>query len=275
MAKKLFWRRKRRFVLAALLTAALLLAGIALYEAFPVMAPRDAGLTVAGERALPLSRVAVYGEHALLYAEARQEAPEPACLWLEEINLYRQSPDGGDEAAPDNAGEQPSLSLICGETINQGLCLWQLPPGRYSFDYQGQPLIAADFTPLEGYTIPRQGKRKHWRFSAGEPDGLLRLSIAEAATLPAGYCDIYLDAGHGGTDGGALAFGRVEAEENRKAALYFTERLSALGFVVMVSPFGGQVAESGDNPYMPGARIDSIYRIFFFFKQKTAYEIET
>lgn len=258
MPKNLPAGKKCSLALFGLLIAALLLLAFAI--AFRDAAPREDGLAVSGSRSLQLSCVAVYGEHALLYAAVKQAGLGPASLWLKEINLHCQNRAGEGEAAADSGGETQQLSLICGEAINQGLCLWQLAPGLYSFDYQGQPLTVADFAPLEGYTILRQGARKHWRFSAGEPGGLLQLSIAETAELPAQYCDIYLDAGHGGTDSGALAFGRVEAEENRKAALYFAEQLRALGFVVMVSPFGEQVAESGDNPYLPGARIDSIYR---------------
>jgi N-acetylmuramoyl-L-alanine amidase len=235
--------------------------------------------TPAGSEPLLLSRVCVYGEHALFYAGGVQASLVFNPNQLRELNLaYLPEIKAELLGAPTAAqtagrqataatrpalslGEQQQLAVFCGESVNQGLCLWQLQPGLYRFSSgAGRPLAVEDFAPLEGYTILREGVRKHWRFAAEVETGLLTLTIAEASELPAGYYDIYIDAGHGGKDTGATAFGRVEAAENREAALYFAARLEELGFVVAVSPFGQNIPDSGDNPYLPAARIDSIYR---------------
>lgn len=227
---------KKLFALACALL--LLLAGCAL----------PSGAPSSGTASLPLHQLAVYGEHALLWLEPNP--PESSNGWLRRLTL-----DPLDRAAAER-------EIICGDAVNQGLCLYQLEPGSYRLLSAGQPISAgADFLPLEGYTLPRGGERLHWRFS--EQQGLLILSITAAAALPEDYYDIFIDVGHGGADSGAVAAGYIEAEENLRAASYLAELLEERGFKVMLSREGmaiGGGAAAEDNPYLAGARVDAAYR---------------
>lgn len=207
--------------------------------------------------AVPLYDLCVYGEHALLWIE--ENDPEEYNGWLRQLTLYYQPPAEQEQAG----AEQPeSQEVICGDQVNQGLCLYQLAAGSYTFATADQLIsVDEDFIALEGYTLPRDGIRQHWTFSGQE--GLLTLTIEEVSTLPAGYYDIFIDVGHGGTDTGAVSDGYVEAEENLRSASYMAELLEQRGFKVTLSRDDMSIAggmEAEDNPYLAGARVDSLYR---------------
>ena len=145
--------------------------------------------------------------------------------------------------------------------VNQGLPLWQLPAGTFTFQSAGLSIAAANCNLPEGYTLTRGGMNKHWRFY--EEEGLLCLEIRDVVSLPPDVYDIFIDVGHGGEDPGAAAFGLVEREENLKSSLYMAELLRAHGLKVKLSRednniTGGTAAE--DNPYLSGARVDLFYR---------------
>ncbi len=200
-----------------------------------------------------LADVYVYGEQALFFV-FDQENNVPA-HWQTNLTLLHQ-PANAEEKQPAR-----SINVVCGDSVNQGLCLWQLASGSYTFQIGGIPLAAEGFTVLDGYTLPRDGLRKHWQFS--EQDGLLLLTISEVDSLPDGYADIFIDVGHGGADTGAAAFGYVEAEENLRSSQYMQQLLEEKGLKVLLSREnmripGGDEAE--DNPYISGARVDSLYR---------------
>lgn len=154
-----------------------------------------------------------------------------------------------------------SFLIAAGEYANQGLKLYQLPAALYRV-YAGEyPLAAGDVYLPAGYTLTRGGGNKRWQFLADD-QGLLLLSVSDVSSLPADVYDIFIDVGHGGEDSGAAAFGYVEAEQNLLASLYMRDCLEALGLKVKLSRgdaniAGGAAAE--DNPYLPGARLDSVY----------------
>ena len=112
---------------------------------------------------------------------------------------------------------------------------------------------------MEGYTLPRDGIRQHWTFSGQE--GLLTLTIEEeVSTLPAGYYDIFIDVGHGGTILAQCLMAMSRAEENLRSASYMAELLEQRGFKVTLSRDDMSIAggmEAEDNPYLAGARVDS------------------
>ncbi len=206
----------------------------------------------------PLAELCVYGEHALLWLADDGTVGQDG--WLRHFMLHYQAPTGQEGAAA-AANEPASQEIICGDHVNQGLCLYQLAAGSYTFA-TADMLISADedFIPLEGYTLPRDGLRKHWLFSVQQ--GLLTLTIEETSNLPTGYYDIFIDVGHGGDDTGAVANNYIEAEENLRSARYMAELLTQRGFKVTLSRNdmsipGGSGAE--DNPYLAGARVDSAY----------------
>ena len=140
--------------------------------------------------AVPLYDLCVYGEHALLWIE--ENDPEEYNGWLRQLTLYYQPPAEQEQAG----AEQPeSQEVICGDQVNQGLCLYQLAAGSYTFSTADQLIsVDEDFIALEGYTLPRDGIRQHWTFSGQE--GLLTLTIEEVSTLPAGYYDIFIQLQH-------------------------------------------------------------------------------
>lgn len=198
------------------------------------------------------AEVLVHGEHASLWLA---EDASSRKVRQRQLNMLYQAEEGSNSSI---------VSYICGEMANQGLCLYALDAGIYSFLLDDLPLISENFAPLSGYTLPRNGIRKHWQFAT--QNDFLQLVISDIPAsegLPNGLCDIYIDVGHGGLDPGSTAFGYMESEENLKSSLSMRELLEAAGFVVQLSREdneipGGETAEN--NPYLPGARVDGIYQ---------------
>jgi len=198
-----------------------------------------------------LDQIYVYGEHALICLINPDDNEKKD--WAGALCLHFFSE--GDS-------EERETTILCGDSVNQGLCLWNLAAGRYTFSIGDTFIITADFIPLEGYTILRDGIRKHWQFFDGIDGSVLTLFIEDVSKLPEGYCDIYIDVGHGGGDTGAAAFCRIEAEENLRAAQYMATCLRQMGFIVVLSRDNASIPGSKaaeDNPYLPGARIDKAY----------------
>lgn len=198
-----------------------------------------------------LDQVYVYGEHAFICLVGPEASTKKS--WCKNLYLHFSPPEG-------SAKQQ--WEILCGNAVNQGLCLWQLAEGHYTFSYGPTLIVATDFIPLEGYTILRNGRRKHWRFYPAKENHLLTLAVEDVVALPEGYYDIYIDVGHGGDDTGAMAFSHLEAEENLRASQYMAAVLRQQGFIVQLSRDnaripGGKSAES--NPYLSGARIDKAY----------------
>jgi N-acetylmuramoyl-L-alanine amidase len=193
-----------------------------------------------------LSQIYVYGEHALIYLEGQNE-------WLSEITLKN---------IPIDQEQQKEFISICGDKVNQGINLWQFDQGSYSLWQNELPIKANNFNSLDGYTILRNGIRKHWQFTSDPVTNALILTIEDVKVLPDGYYDIFIDVGHGGADYGAHTYQYIEAEENLKSAQQMATQLEAKGFIVKLSRYdnqlpGGQTAEN--NPYLTNARVDSIY----------------
>lgn len=144
---------------------------------------------------------------------------------------------------------------------NQGLILYRLPAAVYHVYADGGRVDPGAAALPSGYTLPRDGMRKHWRFFTDD-DGFLALAVRETDDLPAGYYDVILDPGHGGADLGAVAHGYQEAALNLENSLLMKAYLEAYGLKVALTREsaalpGGDAAE--DNPYLPGARLDRIY----------------
>ena len=190
--------------------------------------------------------VYVHGESALIL----QKASYAQKKLFPQIQLYQE--------------DQVVYTWQAEETIDQGLLLWQIPEGDYLLRWGDLYLTAAEdlFLP-EGYTLTRKGTNQHWRFYRQAETGFLGLTLETVTQLPQDIYDVFIDVGHGGTDPGASGHGLVEAEQNRMAALYLEEQLTALGLKVTLSRRGpdlpgGEAAEQ--NPYVPNARIDQAYR---------------
>ena len=209
-----------------------------------------------------LDQVFVHGENAFLYLDAGSFSY--GGNWLTHFTLKTIETEQETTAAEDTLQEKDKIiPVICGNKANQGLLLWQLDSGSYNFWLDEQQIYAEDMIPLEGYTILRDGVRKYWCFSTDPQSKAVTLTIEEVSSLPDGYCDIFIDVGHGGNDTGARTYRYIEAEENLKAALYMADQLEAQGFVVQLSRYdqaipGGDAAEN--NPYISEARVDSIYQ---------------
>ena len=208
-------------------------------------APALLGDTVSPSAALHLSAALVHGEAAQLRLHGIQPGVTFTLSGSDAEHVYhtrfRNSP-----------------------FANGGLCLYQLPAAVYAVYADGRRIDASllnDSLP-QGYTLPRDGLRKHWQFRT-DRHGLLELVIRDTEHLPAGYFDVAIDAGHGGGDLGAEAGGEQEAQLNLENSLLLKSYLEAHGLRVFLTREdaalpGGMAAE--ENPYLPNARIDLIYR---------------
>jgi len=187
-----------------------------------------------------LTQLAVYGESALLESEGNA------------LTAYTLADTKSDA----------SYAILTGGTADTGMYLPQLLPGKYLILLGEEALITTySFEPLEGYTLPREGLRNHWLFAA-DKKGRLTLTVEQTEALPAGFCDVFIDIGHGGKDTGAAAWGYIEAEENLRSGMLLGEQFSQMGLTVTYSRTdanisGGSPAEH--NPYYYDARIDRVY----------------
>ena len=228
----------------AAVTLACLLVLLALGAGFEPPRPPATGQTSLQQRdsaGVAADHIWVYGESALICAV---------------------SGDAG-KLSLEGSGNQRhyTVTVGSGSLIDQGLLLWQVPPGRYHLYWDGRPLLAGELYLPEGYTLPRQGQRLHWAFGR-DRQGLLTLSVRTADELPEGWYDVIVDAGHGGRDPGAKGSDRIEADLNLANARELADDLRQLGLTVALTrdtrtlPGG---AEAEQNPYADGARVEIIY----------------
>lgn len=214
--------------------------------------PAPAAEAVPPRDAVRLRHLWVHGESALLGLAdgegAGSAAPQASSLTLR------------------GAGGRVNYVFLAADSqyVNRGLILWQLPPAEYEVYYNGRPVAAGELWLPQGYTLPRQGQRLHWRFAANA-EGLLTLSVESlpAEDLPQGWYDVIVDAGHGGLDTGAYNRGYAEAALNLDNAYGLQAQLQALGLRVALTREDGEVpggAAAENNPYARDARVERVYR---------------
>ena len=227
-------------------------------SAAPLPQPSPAPLPQPPVDAARLLSLWVHGESALFEvaeAEASTAAGTDAEASDAPASLVLRGADGRANYV---------FALGDSDFVNRGLPLWQLPAADYQVYFNSRPVRAERVWLPQGYTLPRGGRRLHWRFAV-DGRGLLSLSVSEIAAdaLPVGWYDVIVDAGHGGADTGAVAGGYAEATLNLDNAYDLRAELEALGLRVALTRAGAAVpggAAAEDNPYARDARVERVYR---------------
>lgn len=145
--------------------------------------------------------------------------------------------------------ESGNVWFLTAEKLNEGLTLERMPEGAYTM------LLRADYadgseeryslsdlssmSPVEYYTITQNNANDKitLAFDANEGGSFL-LYTREDAALPAEIYDFVIDAGHGGKDPGASNSQITEAELTLQYAKGIAEKLSAMGYKVLLTRDG-------------------------------------
>ncbi len=191
----------------------------------------------------------IYGTH--LNLAGTLTPADPAFTGLQ---LVLRAEDGAEAAHPlQYATVGTTVTFTLSEQINGGLDLEALAQGTVCLlvratgaesaaDYLLTAGQAADL-PFTYYTVTQNGQNdlialqsQKLRMDGHKQEGLVL--TCQAAQLPENVYDIVIDAGHGGTDGGAVAGDVCEATVMLDMALRLRDRLEHLGYKVLLTRNG-------------------------------------
>ena len=203
-----------------------------------------------------------------LHPEAVEEEPEPG--FFEKLFSAKQKEESEKESEteteetlpPDPSGkasypvvftadELGNVSFTTSEEINSGISMEALPDGDYTVllhavyaDGSESRHTLTDLSqmkPVDYYTITREGTNEEVTMAFGADEvtmqSFLELS-KKPASLPAEIYDFAIDAGHGGKDPGANNSNMTEAELTLQYATAIADKLSAMGYKVLLTRDG-------------------------------------
>ena len=151
---------------------------------------------------------------------------------------------------------------------NKGIELDKLPIGDYFIKINDKLLHSDTSTSKESimtwYTITRNNSNK--QIELKNYNGLIVLSVNQVDKLPPNVYDIVIDAGHGGSDAGAVGGNLIEKEEALKISKYIAKKFESYGLKVKLTRDKDEIeAEKSINdyetkPFVKNGRVDIIYQ---------------
>lgn len=179
-------------------------------------------------------------------------------VYGESVNLeFSQFPTSINLVSTDS-GEITTQSIS--DTATGGINVSEMPSGDFYIQLPTGEYISSSLTEdISFYTITRNGK--HNLITITTTNNLLVISKEKAESSE--KVDILIDAGHGGTDSGAVASdGTTEAELNLQLSTIIANQLTELGYNVAITRTDdtqpGECSEN-INAYCPGGRVSQSY----------------
>ena len=149
--------------------------------------------------------------------------------------------------------------------VNKGIELDTLALGDYLIKINDNLLFTGENEGVlaSWYGVTRNEKNK--LFELKNVNGLTVLSVSQVDELPDSVYDIIIDAGHGGSDSGAVGGGLLEKDEALKVSKYMAEKFESYGLKVKMTRTGDEIeAEKGisdyeTKPFVTNGRVDMVY----------------
>lgn len=149
---------------------------------------------------------------------------------------------------------------------NKGIELDKVPVGDYLIKVNNSLLHCdgRDDSFVTWHTVTRNNSNKQIELRGYS--GLLVLSVNQIEQLPSNVYDIVIDAGHGGSDAGAVGGGLLEKNEALKVSKYMAEKFEAHGLKVKLTRVDDEIeaeksiSDYETKPFVNGGRVDTIYQ---------------
>ena len=186
-----------------------------------------------------------------LFSGKKKEEPESESETETETEIYHDPAGRASYPVVFTTDELGNVTFTTSEEINAGISMEALPEGVYTVllhavyadGSEGRYTLSdlSQMTPVDYYTITRDGANQEVKLAFGQ-DPVTEQPFMEmrkeAAALPADVYDFVIDAGHGGKDPGATNSSMTEAELTFRYATAIAEKLTAMGYKVLLTRDG-------------------------------------